>query len=159
MKTQMPKVDLSKLNLSESDLALVKRFVKTDGSIRASRPPLPKMVVVGKTNYGSDEYDYDNEEGRQAGMAAYIWRWVVFMVSPVQAHHCMPCTDFCYLPREILRDGHSMDNPKLKHLHDVADAVIDSIPPSEWHGVRRWGNAMGVIGKPVVREGGTIVYR
>lgn len=72
MKTQMPKVDLSKLNLSESDLALVKRFVKTDGSIRASRPPLPKMVVVGKTNYGSDEYDYDNEEGRQT-LRRHTW--------------------------------------------------------------------------------------
>jgi hypothetical protein len=163
-KAQMPAVNLEKLTaaLTAEELDIVTRFIKADGSIRASKPTVERMVVnteVIHTEYG-DYLDkkYDCADPQQ-GKAAYTWRHVVFAVSPKREHHCIPTLDFCDLPDEITNDGYMMTNPKLAALHRLADKVIDCVNIKEWHGVRRWGNALGTIGTPQVRENGSIVYR
>ena len=156
MRQQMPKADLSKDTLTEAEQAIVAVFVKKDGAINATRPTLPKQVKIQDPNspYGY-HYDYADEAGALRGKAAYVWRWVVLQVSPRSEHHCMPSTDFCYLPhcdyeaRKVLE----------AELQVIARKVVDAVKVSEWHGVRRWGNAFGYTGQPQATSAGQIVYR
>jgi len=160
----MPKVDLEKLAtlLTAEQMDLVKRFLKPDGTIRATKPEVKKVVThitTVQTEYGpyQDEH-YDCVDPAQ-GKAAYIWRHVVFMVSPKPAHQYLPTMDFCDLPDEVVSEGYLLTNPHITELHRIADIVVDCVPVADWHGVQRWGQAMGQIGTPQIREGGTIVYR
>lgn len=57
-------VDALVKDMSERDRNIVLAIIKKDGSIRATKP--------------------------QDRVAAYVWRMVVFMVSPKREHHCMP---------------------------------------------------------------------
>lgn len=154
MKRTMPKVNWQALShLSDSDRSIVERFVKADGTIRKTRPTLPKRIKVDNPNstYGYT-WEYANQDDSDQGIAAYVWRHVVFAVSPERTHQCMPCNDIAYLPSGDVTVWHSV-------LSVLINDVIDAVPRDQWHGVKRWGQALGQIGSPAVRDDGSIVYR
>jgi hypothetical protein len=156
----MPVINLEALKsiLPADDFALVAGIVNTrTGALRASKPALPRKVAVPAKNPfypGQKDYAYADEAGRHAGMTAYIWRMVAFMISPVGQHQCMPCT------ADFDLDGEYDERRDLaKRLDKLVDAVVDTVPKSQWHGVTRWGLAMGMIGTPQYAADGSVIYR
>ena len=148
MQQNMPVVNVEKLQslLSAEDLDIVMRFIKKDGTIRASKPNAKKHVVSVErveTEYGPCNKETLDCIDPAQGNAAYVWRHVVFYVSKRRAHQCIPSLDICYLPNEVTNDGFLMSNPKLKHLHDLVEVVVDCVDKKDWHGVKRWRQALG----------------
>lgn len=140
MSTKMPTVDRTKLaGLTPDELALVNMVIKKDDTVRASKPTLPKKVEVPDDSPFKYHYDYANPEDAKVGKAAFIWRWVVLMVSPIRQHQCMPVMAFCDLPRTATFDE---QRAMEKELQAIADKVVDAIDPRQWHGVKRWGKVL-----------------
>jgi len=111
----MPKINVAILEtLSEEEKEIVSHFIKKDGSIRATKPKIVKNDSI-------------------TGKAAYVWRMVVFLVSPISQHHCMPVTADFDLPGDF-----DERNFLMKELKPLEDKIVNSIPKSEWHGVKRW---------------------
>lgn len=126
----MPIVDMYKIRenfLSTEDLKIINVVVKKDNSIRASKPN-----IKDKTNYIN-------------GKASYVWRMVVFMVSPKSAHQCMPACASFNLPAYDENGKWKSDIARLmeKELYKLVDIIIDSIDKSKWHGVHKWGRVLG----------------
>ncbi len=155
MEERMPVINIDKLAslLAPDDLEIVSRIVgtrgDTKGRLRASKPPTK------------------DDTGR---LATYVWRMVAFEVSPLSAHHCMPCTVEFDLPRECWGPSGFQDHKAIHqvaehrrqvtaHLDEVVKAVVDNIPRTQWHGIIRWGQAFGQIGMPQVASDGAIIYR
>lgn len=137
---KMPKIDLSKCNLTSEEYKLCQGIINSrTGELRASKPPVPRMVQSKEVDqYGIHNYDYANETDADQGRTAYIWRMVAFMVSPISAHHCMPCTADFDVP------GHYDERrEEAKRLDLIVDKIVDSISPREWHGVARWAGLIG----------------
>jgi hypothetical protein len=110
----MPRIDLRSLhqNLPLADMSIVRRISKSNTwRLRTTRPVLR-----------------DSEESRYA---AYVWRMVVFLVSPNSKHHCMPTTCFFWLPR-------GTSKATLQHLNRLVNVITDTVPEEEWWGVRAW---------------------
>lgn len=135
----MPKVDVSALDLTAEERAIVEIVVKSDGTIRASCPPMPKKSrIKDEGNQYGYHFDYKDDAGRLAGRAAFVWRWIVFMASPNPKHQCMPCTEQFYLP-------YAADRRAQEQVYQaLADKILGTIPAHEQHGLRRWGRALGV---------------
>ncbi len=104
----------------------------------------------------------------EAGIAAYAWRMAAFQVSINPKHHCMPCTadfdlpgwDYEYDDPQPVKDAARARRKAAQERGDrIAKAIVDAVNPAEWHGIRRWGQAFGMIGSPRVTEEGAIIYR
>jgi len=136
----MPKVDRVKLadKLFESSKPeefgkIVGYILKSDNSIRATKPALEK--------YGPDINWYTKSK------AMYVWRMVVFCVSQKRSHQCMPvCADFD-LPAQDNQGkwSCSIARDMAKELKELEDIILDCIDKREWHGINRWGRALGYI--------------
>ena len=133
MRGTMPRVSIE--NLMGEVRQYAELITKPDGTIRAGKPDPRKSAMYAR--------------------AAYVWRMVVFQVSPNPRHQCMPCTADFDLHDE---DWHNRDEV-TKHLDTIANSIVDSIPKNQWHGIQRWGQVFGLVGRPVVRQNGTVVYR
>ena len=120
----MPKIAYEPQNLSEREV--LKRIL-IQGTLRATSPVRPKLV---RTKEG---WTYKTVEDGFQAHAAYVWRHVVFCVSPNPCHHHMPVTASFYLA--------SYDDEK-QALDDLVDRIINSIPKTEWHGVARWSRLL-----------------
>ena len=95
--------------------AIVAAITKRDGSLRASKPM------------------------KATGDAKYVWRMVAFSISPVTKHQCIPTTaDF-----DIEIDDYRARMDRVKSLDKVVDAILATVPKTEWHGVQRWARAFG----------------
>ena len=135
------RIDVSETGLTGRDLRIAERLLATrgpdKGCLRASKPPV-------------------QEDDPDSGIAAYAWRMVVFAVSDVPAHQCMPvCAEFD-LPG---RYG-TPERDAARELGDhIEKAVVNSIPKQEWAGVQRWGLAYGMIGQPHYDAEGAVKYR
>jgi hypothetical protein len=149
MRNEMPSPNLDALSdLSGEARRYAEAIIGKDGRIRRSKPT-------------------------RDGRVQYVWRMVVFAVSPIPQHQCMPVTADWDLARDLKAEGHTewsevLQRPVACHaivraetqrLDTITDSIISAIPKTEWHGVVRWGCALGKLGTPVMREGGTIVYR
>jgi len=157
-KPEMPTLDLSKTAAwPEEWQRIAKAIIGRGGRIRASKPTLPRKVrkAAPDTVTGS-RYVYADDAGRLAGQAAYVWRMVAFQVSPHAEHQCMPVTATFYLEDQ---GSYEADRAEEKRLDEIAKAIVDLIPPREWHGIQRWGRAFGVIGEPQYTTEGAVVYR
>lgn len=139
----MPFINLELLeqNLLPEDFELVKGIVatrgKNKGQLRASKPSLPKKIKVPNPNENSlfpYSWGYADEVGNKAGKTAYLWRQVVFFISPIPAHQCIPTFDFCDLPVLPKEELQELED----YLHKLADKVVDTVPLGEQHGVLRW---------------------
>ena len=138
---RMPTVDLSKIE-TNSPLArdLIHQIVKRDGTIRATKP--------------------------KNGAVAYVWRHVVFNVSPKPAHHCIPVTAEFYLMNELdanpdlmnrfkdviglnfeRKEGFSEYYNFVKAVEEwlmdnVVDKVVNAVHKEQWYGVMRWASVL-----------------
>lgn len=145
MFNTMPRINLNNIeHLSDEAREIVLAITKRDGSIYSSKP-------VNAT-----------------GLEKYIWRHVVFTVSPKNQHHSFPVTaDFDLydwleenyndvLTRYEFRKLNEIDKKyyhtaynKAKELKDwireIEDEIINLIPKDQWHGINRWGKALGKI--------------
>lgn len=114
----MPTIDY-KANadqFNDDELELIKQIVKPSNStLRATKPT------------------------KGDGTSAYVWRMVAFNVSPKPAHQCMPVMAVFDLPGDGYKDKALQDR-----LDELADRIINLVPPAQWYGVRRWGNVLGL---------------
>ena len=105
------------------------------------------------------------------GEAAYVWRMVAFTVSRNPVHQCMPITaDWDlrnqYFPSPKFPPSTPWDDPeyraamdansaavraRIKELDAIADALIATIPVTQWAGALRWARAFG--GRTTSMEG------
>lgn len=77
-------------------------------------------------------------------MAQFVWRMTAFYVSPNYAHHCMPVMAEFYLPFDFNNpDRHAETRRLVKWGNDLADALTNCFDKRQWHGVIRWGQALG----------------
>jgi len=126
---EMPKIDLRLLHycLSVDDFALVKRIVNEETwQVRKTRPAISRTI--------------DGQMTTHCAHATYVWRMVVFTISPLDRHQCMPVAAYFYLPKEI-NDGEIKD--LVKHLDKIVDAVVNTVPATQWYGVKRWRSLLG----------------
>ncbi len=147
--SDMPKIKFTTvqnaLTPEEFKIAQLCFNVSKDGwmTLKASKPTIKKgasEVVVETTK-----------------KAMYVWRMVAFQISPNSQHQCMPMMAYCDLPETPLRKGKKYleltDEERLacfeerraleKSLDALADKIVKSVPPTEWHGVLRWARALG----------------
>ena len=118
-----PIIDISKLNLSGRDLEIAKKLLGRGSRLRTSKP-------------------------KDDGEAAYVWRMVAFQCSTNPQHWCMPMTaDFDmpeeYWDRNDIHGAAKKRRARTEELKKIEDAIMENIPKSEWHGVRRWARALG----------------
>lgn len=108
-------LDLSNIGLSKRESAIAQRIVKPGGILRSSKPKV------------TDDPD--------TGIAAYVWRNVVFTLSDDPKHQHMPVTDIFDLPGEY-------KSPQYLEAEEFGDALVEKIvqavPKSQWAGVQRW---------------------
>lgn len=144
----MPAIDLGAVELTAGERQIAERILN-GGRLRASKPKIE--YSIGLSKYGTKIRKPDEIGGK----AAYLWRMVAFSISPIAQHHCMPCMAFCDLPeRENREDRRALE----VELDALAKKIVDSVPKTAWHGVRRWANAFG-IGQPQLAADGAIIYR
>ena len=152
---QMPKIDLDRLaqalSAADFEIALMALNPKTY-QLRASKPAVKK----------DDDW---------TGLAAYAWRMAAFSISPISKHQCMPVTaDFDLLRLFGERSFFTLTDAERDQEHAyrkemivrgdaIADAIVKAVPVAEWHGVIRWGQALGRIGTPRYNEEGAVIYR
>lgn len=116
---EMPAPDQDKLiiALGYADFQLAK-LALNNGKLRASKPA----------------FDRRNRTDEKR-IAAYAWRMAAFLVSPIGAHHCMPIG--CDL--ELPGNYGTPEYKAAKARGDaIADAIVNAVPVTEWHGVARW---------------------
>lgn len=132
--SNMPKIDIHNCGLTVGEWLLCQGILNSKtGELRASKPPVAKQVE------GADKrYHYVTEADANTGRTAYIWRMVAFYISPMSQHHCMPITCEWELPGNF-------DERKVeaKALDAIVDKIVNSVPKEQWHGVIRWGKALG----------------
>lgn len=112
----MPKVNttLLKTKLTDSEFAIAKQIIKPDSTIKIAKP-------------------------NADGLTQYVWRMVVFQVSPLSQHQCMPALAFCYIPAKYGTEEYKI----LEKIgNKIADAIVDSVNILEWHGIRRWAEVL-----------------
>ncbi len=149
---QMPRINLealrSQLDTGDYRIALLTINPRT-GALRASKP----VVKPDKP---------------ETGIAAYAWRMAAFSVSPIGQHQCMPvCAEFdlpsgdydWQSPEPVKAAGRAIREAAKVQGDRIESAIVHSVPVREWHGVYRWGCALGQLGTPQVAPDGAIIYR
>lgn len=129
-------IDLSSIDLTEREYRIANRILNK-GNLRASKPTV-------------------KPEDPETGIAAYVWRMVAWSVSDDRKHQCMPvCADF------DLPGRYGSDERKAAQAEGdlLEDKITKSIPPTQWRGILRWGEAYGLVGTPRYNEEGAVVYR
>ena len=119
MAAKMPALDISGLELSDSDKLLVGEIVKKDMTLYATKPK--KASADGK----------------------FLWRYAAFFVSPKPAHQCMPVTAVFDL-MDKYEDGDKRREVEQRLLK-LADTITRTVPIHEQHGTIRWGRALGML--------------
>ncbi len=134
----MPKIDFAKMNSLLMQLdpqydvyefkGITRYLFKKDGTVRATKPKVDKNNPI-------------------TGKAAYVWRMLVFAVSPKPQHQCMPCTADFDLPAydENGKWSSKIARSMSKDLQPLEDLLLECIDKRQWFGVQRWARAFGVI--------------
>jgi hypothetical protein len=136
----MPAIDLNSIDLSSEEQAIAE-LILNRGKLRASKPEVERESYTQAVTL-ADGRIYNRQLSRpigNSGKAAYVWRMVAFLVSPIAKHHCMPCTADFDLPE----DDYSKRREMAKELDKLVDKITNSVPRQQWYGVRRWAHAMG----------------
>jgi hypothetical protein len=157
MTYQMPTINIEKLELTAADKAVARRIVNTrTGELRASKPAVAKQIKIADDSWMGYHHDYANKQDAETGIAAYVWRMVVFQVSQNPQHQCMPCTADFDLPGHY---GDPVNKLAQQRADAIVDAIVNSIPVHQWAGVQRWGQAFGMVGTPSYDKEGAVIYR
>lgn len=104
------------------------------GRLRAAKPKITygQIVVKGRTL---------REPNAIQGKTAYVWRLVAFQLSSNPQHQCLPILADFDLP---YAEFGSEEQKNLKQeLENLVDIIVNSVPKSQWAGVRRWARALG----------------
>ncbi len=123
----MPTLDMTKLLSQElwSEEKDIISLIQKNGVLKASKPKATKKV----------------SDPMLIGQAAYVWRMVAFQISPNPQHHCMPvCADF-----DIPVRSYDERRAITKKLDMLVDRIVNTVPATQWHGILRWGNALGYL--------------
>lgn len=145
--SQMPQINPD--SITDPVAAEYARRISHKGALRASKPKIGYVIVPHP--WGGNMRLNDLEEAK----VAYVWRMVAFQVSPKDEHHCMPvCADM-----DLPVDDHAERSRLTDLLDTYVKAIVDSIPRDQWHGIRRWGQAFGLIGTPRLNAEGAVIYR
>ena len=122
---KMPEVPQEKLflEMTKEEWDITKRLVATRGKnkglLRASKPKVDKADPV-------------------SGKAAYVWRMVAFMTSPIPAHSCMPvCADF------DLPGSYDERKELIKEMDVLVDKIAATMPVGT--GEMQWASAFGLL--------------
>jgi len=128
MRNAMPRINIEALNLNHEDMAIVKLIVKSNGSIRSTKPHI-------------------NDNNPITGKAAYIWRMIAFSVSKNPVHHCMPITATFDLPAfgNDNKWSSALASKMAKELKHIENEILGQIPKIEWYGITRWGRSLGYL--------------
>lgn len=122
----MTTIDLNSVTWSVNEVRILRRLFKEDLTLRQSRPEIQYEMVNGQ-----------QVPERWSGIAAYVWRMIVFTISTRAQHQCLPVMAVDYLP---IYPG--MTDTMRRAIQDfadqTADKICDLIPKSEWHGIARW---------------------
>ena len=110
------KIDLTTLSLTTDDLALVQEIIKPSGEFYKAKPK------------------------KASGEAKYVWRMAMFFLSSDRKLQCIPVTAEFDLPDRYFGNVEAWEARRelVQRLDAVVDAIVDSVPPTEWRGVRRW---------------------
>ncbi len=128
----MPAIPMDTLSESARTYA---DLITVKGTLRASKPTVKRDSEI-------------------TGSAAYVWRMVAFQVSPNPKHQCMPvCATF------DLMGEYEHRKYLAEELDLIVKEIVDAVPPQEWHGIIRWGQAFGQIGTPRYTNEGAVIYR
>jgi len=105
------------------------------------RASAPKVAQVGTRTYtivGLERTGpaFDQKQAE----TYYVWRMVAFQISPMSQHQCMPVMDDQYIQLE-----HDARRARCKELDELVDRIVNTVPKSEWHGINRWGRALGYL--------------
>ena len=100
------------------------------------------------TTQGRNKGCLRSNKPKENPKAAYVWRMVAFQISPSSHHHCMPvCADFD-LYEALPKEEQKYDKVHLlaKQLDkEVVDPITNTVPKEQWHGIMRWGRALGYL--------------
>ena len=121
----MPTVNIPENYFTNDEMEIINRIVKKNGKIRATKPKVKESDVI-------------------SGDAAYVWRMVVFMVSPKAQHQCMPiAADFdLQTYDETGRWSAKLAQERAKQLDKIVDKIVDLVPKHQQYGVIRWAKAL-----------------
>lgn len=113
-------------NHLEQFMEIVSLITKNNGVLRSGKPKV-------------------SEDKPRTGEAAFVWRNLVFFVSPKRIHQHMPVTSDFDLPAfdENGKWCSSIAREQATHLMKLVDVLIDCVPKYQWHGIRTWGRALG----------------
>ena len=126
----MPSLDMEKVRNSAplplgptEDLIL--DIIQKNGVLKASKPKVSKKY----------------SDPMLIGQAAYVWRMVAFQISPNPQHQCMPvCADW-----DIPVRDYDERREITQRLDNLVDLIVNTVHPTQWHGILRWGNALGYL--------------
>lgn len=130
----LPALDIEALALSEADKVIARGILSTRGESKG-------LLRTSKPKIAYTKAGHRHVPDMAQGCTAYVWRHVAFNLSPVPQHQCMPCTADFSLP---VAWGTPEYKALVARLDAIVDVIVNSVPKSEWHGVRRWGRALGM---------------
>lgn len=104
---------------------MILNLIQKNGVLKASKPKATKK----------------QSDPMLIGQAAYVWRMVAFQISPNPQHQCMPvCADF-----DIPVRNYDERREITKRLDILVDRIMNTVPVTQWHGILRWGGALGYL--------------
>lgn len=127
------------VRISVEDLALTHEQAQIVALLIAKRGDNLGMLRESAPKHPTHFKEKSETEALQA-KAYYVWRNVVFLVGERSDHHKMPVLADMYLP-----GSHDERCVLAKELDKLVDIITHSIPKEQWHGVIRWGKALGQI--------------
>lgn len=142
-QTAIPTIDRTALEatLTEYEMNLANRFINKSGAVRRSKPKVAKTERVSYDCARGYAYRYTCEEDRLQAYGAFVWRHVVFAISPIRQHQCMPVTDTFLIDEP----DHAESRRIEKALMAIADKIVALVPVTQQAGTMRWGRALGMI--------------
>lgn len=150
----MPNIDINQIrDLTDRERKIVE-LILNKGALRASRPTVARQTKIKDNSRYGYHYGHLNDDDALKGEASYVWRMVAFQISPIPQHQCIPCTQDSDI------GGRFEDRKKITDpLDNLVERIVDSVDPRKWHGIKRWGNALGLLGTPQLAEDGSYIYR
>ena len=134
MKTtnQNPFIQLQDESLSDEARFYAARIIDRSGRLRGSKPKIEYTMVQ------KSAYSIVVEPTSPSGEIAYVWRMVAFQIGTRPADHCMPYTAEFSVP-----GSYDERKARVQELDAIVDAIVNTVPKREWHGVQRWAQVYG----------------
>jgi hypothetical protein len=120
---KMPKIELKILHevLGSDIYSFVRRIAdEKTWRVRRTRPTITR--------------DSNGQITAHCACATYIWRMVVFTISPFIHHKIMLVSAYSYLPKT----PDSEIKELVTQLNEIVTLIVDTVPVSQWYGVQHY---------------------